>query len=197
MPSEEKARNNTLNPQYPGGTYFTGFKEFRDETLKGVIFVEGGALEVEGVVDLEGCLVHKDDAYTNLEIVGDPIDPSNAARLTARPLNTADGVTNTILIKLGGPRAYGGGSDTSKITVGPSTFCNLQGYVFSENEIEFRHGSDGQFTIKGGLICGYRIDLDDDSQISVTWPDSKTVGAEVQIPPTGEPGSTLVSWEEW
>ena len=165
------------------GTYYTGLTVFEDITLDGVIFVEDGSLLIEGNVTINGCLVHKPlpDTYSNLEV-------QDFANLTIRPDNDPDtGVPNVAIIKPGD-------TSNSNIAFEEGSTSDIEGYVFSEGNVEFEYGSAGGLTLRGAIVAEGDLLVRSDSQISVTMLDDSQLAEEVLL--LAEPILVTVAWLE-
>ncbi len=163
-----KAENNVLNPQYPGGTYFTGDTTFENETIKGVIYVDG-ELDINGVVNIEGLIVHT--GPEDLDIEGNlTIVPDN---------NPLTGAPNIAIIGIQG-----------EINFKSSANVNIEGYVLSDNDIVFR--ADG--TVKGGLIAEDLVTLSGNCQVYFGDLDLTEIAREVTI--DADRVFKYVTWKE-
>ena len=164
-----KAQNNTSNPQYPTGAYFVGNTTFKDETLRGVVFVEGGSLLLTGAVIVDGgCIVHL--ASENFEV---------KAELTLTPdMNPVTGARNVAMIKAGGGLLKFWADRTSTI----------EGFIFATGDLEFNANGE----VRGGLVSHGNIQMGGNCTVYFTPINSAEIADEVRIPS----GLVVASWRE-
>ena len=150
-----KAENNFSNPQYPGGTYFVGDTTFENETIKGVIYVDG-ELDIVGNVDIEGVIVHT--GPNDMDVEGNlTIDPDN---------NPMTGAPYMAIINQEARLVFKG---TSKV--------DIEGYVITDEEIDFR--ADG--IVKGALISEKNVELSGNCQVYFGNLDPTFIAEEVVV----------------
>jgi hypothetical protein len=150
-----KAQTNLANPQYPGGTYFSGDKTFDGEELKGIIFVEG-RLDFRNDVDVVGTIVHSGPDQVRVSGLFD-IAPEEDPSI---------GAPGVAMICVGGPVLFSTGA-----------IVRIEGFVFSDDEITFR--SDGR--VKGGLVAEKEVNLSGKCQVDFELLDPVQFAEEVTI----------------
>ncbi|MCZ6688422.1 MAG: hypothetical protein O7H41_02345 [Planctomycetota bacterium] len=164
-----KAQNNTSNPQYPTGAYFTGNTTFQDETLRGVVFVEGGSLLLTGDVIVDGgCIVHV--ASESCEV---------KANLTLTPdMDPVTGARNVAMIKAGG----------GLLKFWADRISNITGFIFSTSNLEFNANGE----VRGGLVSHGNIQMGGSCTVYFTHISGSDIADEVRIPA----GLEVISWRE-
>lgn len=215
----EKARRNTRNRQYPAGAFFRGDKVFRNETLRGIIFVEG-AVSLEGLVFVDGgCIVQSgpEDFTVGGDAMGGPV-PGPLAGPLPGPL--AGRMPGRIAGRLPGPPAgplagplpgptpgnlivipdmdpVAGAPHVAIVKLGggavrflAGSFALIDGFVFSDGRIDF----DAAGVVMGGLVTPGDVELGGSCTVY-----SRTIGRgelaeEVSVPTRWS--LDVVSWVE-
>ncbi|MCZ6688420.1 MAG: hypothetical protein O7H41_02335 [Planctomycetota bacterium] len=169
-PLKTKAIDNLLNPQYPGGAYFAGDVIFEEETLRGVIYVEGSVRLKGGVTIDQGCIVQVGNHNISVE-----------GTLTHTPAqDPVTGAPNLAFLKTGG----------GTLSFSPSSIVNIEGYIFSTDPISF----DADGVIRGGLICEQDVNLGGNGQIYFERIEVTDLAQEVRITQDGY--LEVISWVE-
>ncbi|MCZ6688421.1 MAG: hypothetical protein O7H41_02340 [Planctomycetota bacterium] len=164
-----KAQNNTSNPQYPTGAYFVGDTTFSDETLRGVVFVEGGDLLLNGTVIVDaGCIIHLGSG--SFEVKAD---------VTLTPdMNPVTGARNVAIIKAGG----------GLLKFWANRIADIEGFIFATGNLVFNANGE----VRGGLISHGDIALGGTCTIYFHQLNSSEIADEVRIPG----GMRLSAWRE-
>lgn len=165
-----KAQNNTKNPQYPGGAYFSGNTVFENETIKGVVFVEGGTVDIKGTVDIQGAIIH----------IGPETFTVNADVTMRSDMDPVTGAPYVGIVKLGG----------GLLKFSAAKTADIEGFVLSDGQIIF--DSDG--VVRGGLISPENVELGGNCTVYFHHVDAAQLAGEITVP--GEWYAEVVAWAE-